>query len=156
MLEQILGLCWAHLGAMLTHLGPILGASVGSSWGTFCAICVDTGPSPKNLIMHVRAVRITDTTLVKPTVFAFRHCPNFGSSKAHKTVKSTVFLNTTHANHSGTAAETHQHQPPASARAYIRPPGEDNWQANHWLATLRGIHGWLMTIDDNWLATIGW
>ena len=43
-LGPMLALCCALSGAMLTYLGPILGAFVGSSWGTFCTICVDTGP----------------------------------------------------------------------------------------------------------------
>ena len=106
-----LGAMLGHLGAMLTHFGPILGASVGSSWGTFCAICVDTEPITQEIPnMHVRAARITDTTLVKPTVLHFATLQILGLPHPQHP-ENTMFLNTTNANHTGTAAETHQHQP---------------------------------------------
>ena len=72
---------------MLGHLGDLCWIIFGYILRN---ICCNAPITPKNLIMHVRAVRITDTTLVKPTVFAFRH---------HKTrakpCKAQFFLNIT-------------------------------------------------------------
>ena len=81
------GLRWAYVGQPWTYVGPSWGYVNPSWWlilGTFRAIYVDTGPSPNKFRFCTSARRITDTTLVKPTVFAFRHCPNFGCSKPTK------------------------------------------------------------------------
>ena len=96
-----LPLCWAplgpmlghlgpmlgHLGAMLTPLGPILGASVGSSWGTFCAICVDAGPSPKKIsdYAHPRGARFRHHAC-KAHSFCISPLSKFGLFHAHKTL----------------------------------------------------------------------
>ena len=60
---------------MLGHLGDL-----SLCWIIFghilCNLCGHGPITPKKPIPHVRAARITDTTLEKPTVFAFRdRCP---------------------------------------------------------------------------------
>ena len=56
---------------MLGHLGDL-----SLCWIIFghilCNLCGHGPITPKKPIPHVRAARITDTTLEKPTVFAFR------------------------------------------------------------------------------------
>ena len=54
---------------MLGILGPLLG-HLGAHFAQFMLARAIAQMDP---IMHVRAARVTDTTLVKPTVFAFPH-----------------------------------------------------------------------------------
>ena len=69
-----------QLEAMLAHLGAMLGISWGPLLGHLGAHCppfmLTRAHPPKTAIMPVRVARITDTTLGKHMVFAFRdHLP---------------------------------------------------------------------------------
>ena len=75
-------------------------AYVGSSWGPlldhlrahFAQFMLTRAHRPKLPIMRVRAARIADTTLVKPTVFAFRHHEKTCDfPRAQSPVKHNVF-----------------------------------------------------------------
>ena len=92
----------AHLGAMLAHL-RLCEPSLDLSWGPplahlrlhFVPLMLARAHHPKKMIMHVRAARVTDTTLVKPTAYAFLHLRHVASSTRTKPCKTQCFLQNT-------------------------------------------------------------
>ena len=96
--------------------------------------------TPKIPIMHAGPARITDTTRVKHTVFAFRHCPNVDLPRPQSPVKHSVFehlARRSQRNSGGDPAAQHRPAPGRTSDPLQKTSGKQ-------------------IVGSNWLVAIGW